>query len=468
MDEIKKIGPGLAGTSGRSGEAGSLSDLLGITRNSLASDDLDTLRLILNDQRAADLSELIRHLRAEERQHSFELLARPLAAVVLAKLGTLDMLSIVKYLSDQDLAGLIENMAPDDAADVLSDLPADQGTRALSLMSQKEAQEVRDLLAHGQDTGGGIMTSRLIAVSDEVSVGESTELLRASSDLDEILAVYVVDLQQRLVGVASLRSMLLASGDSLMGTIADRETMRVHPEMDQEEIATLFADYDLVVLPVVDNAGALIGQVTVDDIVDVIREEATEDMITMAATSSAEMEERTVFGVMRRRLPWLLLCLCGTLLSGAVLDYFGGMLTAMGSLILFVPAIMAMGGNSGIQTSTVTVRSLATGRLRSGEIAQALWREFRVALVMALLLGGLVFAVAWIWTTGSPVAACVGLAMFAAVVLSAILGAMIPLLFRALEIDPAVASGPLITTINDVLSLLIYFGVAVVLFRWVA
>ena len=442
--------------------------LLETTREALHHDELEMLCLVLNDQHPADLAELIRVLDSEDQPRTMELLGESLAAGVLAELDHISVLQVTDGLQEEQLSDIVEEMAPDDAADVLSELPQETSKRVLDLMEGDEVEEVRQLMSHAEDTGGGIMTSRLIAVSDEVSVGESTELLRASSDLDEILAVYVVDLQQRLVGVASLRSMLLASGDSLMGTIADRETMRVHPEMDQEEIATLFADYDLVVLPVVDNAGALIGQVTVDDIVDVIREEATEDMITMAATSSAEMEERTVFGVMRRRLPWLLLCLCGTLLSGAVLDYFGGMLTAMGSLILFVPAIMAMGGNSGIQTSTVTVRSLATGRLRSGEIAQALWREFRVALVMALLLGGLVFAVAWIWTTGSPVAACVGLAMFAAVVLSAILGAMIPLLFRALEIDPAVASGPLITTINDVLSLLIYFGVAVVLFRWVA
>ena len=205
-----------------------------------------------------------------------------------------------------------------------------------------------------------------------------------------------------------------------------------------------------------------------DDIVDVIRDEATEDMVRLAATSSAEMEECSVFGVMRRRLPWLLLCLVGTLLSGGVLEHFDRLLTAMSSLVLFVPAIMAMGGNSGIQTSTVTVRSLATGRLRPGEVMQALWRELRVAMGMACLLGLLVFAVAWVRTHGSRVAYCVGPAMFAAVFLSAIRGAGIPLLFRSLRIDPAIASRPLITTLNDVVSLLIYFGVALFVFSWMA
>jgi magnesium transporter len=235
--------------------------------------------------------------------------------------------------------------------------------------------------------------------------------------------------------------------------------------MDQEEIAEIFADFDLLALPVVDLQGTLVGQVTVDDIVDVIHEEATEDNLKMAATSSAEMEQRSVVAVMRRRLPWLLFCLLGTLLSGGVLDLFSGVLAALSPLVLFVPAIMAMGGNSGIQTSTVTVRSMAMGILHRHEIRQALWREFRVAAGMGLFLGIVVFAVAYLWTGGSTVAPCAGVAMFAAIVLSAILGATIPLVFRAFGIDPAVASGPLITTLNDILSLGIYFGVATALLR---
>ena len=244
------------------------------------------------------------------------------------------------------------------------------------------------------------------------------------------------------------------------------DPITVRADMDQEEIAEIFADFDLLALPVVDVRGQLVGQVTVDDIVDVIQQEATEDNLKMAATSSHEMEERSVVGIMRRRLPWLLFCLVGTLLSGALLDLFLGILTLLSPLVLFVPAIMEMGGNSGIQTSTVTICSLATGILHPNEVGRTLWREIRVAAGMGLFLGIAVFAVARLWTGGSLVAPCAGSAMFAAVLLSAVLGATIPLVFRVLlGIDPAVASGPLITTVNDILSLGIHFGVATALLR---
>ncbi len=439
--------------------------LIETTRESLRGNDLDTLRLILNDQYPTDIADVIRVLDADDQQRTIELLAESLAAGVLTELDGTSIRQVADGLQEGQLSDIVDEMAPDDAADVLAELSTNTSERLLDLMEEEEADEVRQLMTHAEDSGGGIMTSRLIAVGDHVTVSEAIEALRSSATNDEqILAIFVVDTQQRLLGVASLQSMLLASREALMGSLAHHQAMRVRPEMDQEEIASLFADFNLVVLPVVDEHGMLVGQVTVDDIVDVIRDEATEDMVTMAATSSAEMENPSVFGVMRRRLPWLMLCLVGTLFSGGVLDHFESLLTAMSSLVLFVPAIMAMGGNSGIQTSTVTVRSLATGRLRSGEIMPALWRELRVAVTMACLLGLLVFVIAWLWTDGSPVAFCVGPAMFAAVVLSAILGAAIPLLFRTLRIDPAVASGPLITTINDVLSLLIYFGVAALVF----
>jgi magnesium transporter len=385
----------------------------------------------------------------------------------MAELDPSTVVDVAGELDERVLSEIVEEMAPDDAADVLADLPDDRSERVLSLMEAEEAEEVRGLMGHPEDSGGGIMTSRLLAVVDGSTVAQAVDRLRAWPEDDEVLAVYVVDEAQRLVGTVSLRRMLLAGGEATMGRLADRSPITVRAEMDQEEIAAIFADYDLLSLPVVDADERLVGQVTVDDIVDVIQEEATEDNLKMAATSSQEMEHPTVLGVVRRRLPWLLFCLAGTLMSGGVLDWFSPVLAALSPLVLFLPAIMAMGGNSGIQASTVTVRSLATGLLPHDQVRQALWRELRVAAGMGLFLGGLVFVVAYVWTAGSPVAACAGIAMFAAVLLSAVLGAVIPLLFRLVGVDPAVASGPLITTVNDVLSLLIYFGVAALLLRWV-
>lgn len=429
------------------------------TEQALEEGNLDFLRLALNSQHAADLAELFRHLKEEEQQQILPLLAEPLAAETLAEMDTATLLDVTDDLDDAQLSDLVVEMDPDDAADLLSDLPDEQSEKVLDLMPEGAA-EVRQLLEHPEDSGGGIMTSRLLAVRQDMSVADAVEQIRQQADEDDYFYIYVVDGRRHLQGTVPIRRILLAEPQALMGDLADPNPISVSAAMDQEEIAHIFSDYNLLAVPVVDEDGRLMGQVTVDDIVDVIEDEATEDIYTLAATSSEELEERSVLGVARRRLPWLLVCLAGTLLSGGVIDVFDDILAGTGVLLLFVPAIMAMGGNAGIQTSTVTVRSLATGQLAGGAVLATIGRELRIALSMAALLGVLVFAVAQLWTGSRPIGLCVGLAMFAAIVLSAGLGALIPLLFRSLKVDPAVASGPLITTLNDSISLVIYFGIA--------
>ncbi|MYB71909.1 MAG: magnesium transporter [Gemmatimonadetes bacterium] len=268
--------------------------------------------------------------------------------------------------------------------------------------------------------------------------------------------LYLIDQEGLLSGLVPLKRLLLASADTPVGTLANRSPIAVRSDMDQEEIAYIFAEYDLLVLPVVDDVGRLVGVVTVDDIFDVLEEETTEDMYEMAAISSEERTDRPAAGVVRLRLPWLLVCLGGTLLAGAVIKGFDDTLSKVLALSFFVPAVMAMGGNTGIQTATVTVRSLAIGQGQWGLVG----RELRVALGLGGILGVLAWGVASWWTGDARVGGCVGLAMGAAVVLAAVMGAVVPLVFRRIGVDPAVASGPLITTLNDGLSLLLYFGIA--------
>ena len=332
-------------------------------------------------------------------------------------------------------------------------------------MEAEQAAEIEELLAHSEESGGGIMTSRLIAVRDSLTVSDAVHYLREWAGDEEILSLFVVDDDGRLTGTLSLRRLLLAEPETVIEDLVEPGPISVQVDVDQEEIARIFAEYDLLAVPVVEEGGELVGQVTVDDIVDVIRDEATEDIYEMAAMSSEEIGEHSTFAVMRRRLPWLLLCLAGTLACGAVIDRFEDLLSRLGALILFVPAIMAMGGNSGIQTSTVTVRSLATENFPQRNLMHVVWRELRTALGMGLFLGLLVGGVAGMWAEAGVVAACVGIAMAAAIILSALLGAVVPLLFRTLGIDPAVSSGPLITTLNDVLSLAIYFAIAAAVLR---
>lgn len=437
--------------------------LLDTTSELVANGELDALRLVLNSQYPADLAELLPQLAEDERATAFEALAKPLAAEVLSQLDHPEMLSLTGAMDDAALTSLIEDMAPDDAADVLGDLPEEQSASVLKLMEQGEADAVRDLLEYPADTAGGIMTSRLIAVRRDMKVADAIAYIRAWADEDEVLYIYVLDQDGRLTGTVPLRRLILSSPDTRMDELADRDPITVRIDMDQEEIAWTFAEYGLLAVPVVDQENKLVGRVTVDDIVEVIEEEATEDTYVMAATSSEELDERSVLGIARRRLPWLLVCLVGTLVSGSMIGLFESLLSRLGSLMLFVPAIMGMGGNTGIQASTVTVRSLATGQLQASGMLQTILRELRVALLMGVVLGVVVFVVGQAWTGAMIVGICVGTAMLSAVVFSALLGAVVPLAFRAVGVDPAVASGPLITTLNDTLSLVIYFSVATLL-----
>lgn len=439
--------------------------LLETVEECLSDNDPETLRLVLNDVHGADLAEVMKPLGEVERLAVFEVLAPELASQVLSELDTTSVLSVSEAIPDDTVAELVQNMAPDDAADTLGSLPDDLSERVLDLMDEDEAREARDLLEHPPDSGGGIMNPDLVAVAEDLTVSGAIEHLRQWGEADHVFYVYAVDRAGRLLGTVSLRRLVIARPDQQIRSIMDPDPVSVTPAMDQEEIARIFDRYDYLALPVVGEDGRLMGQITVDDIVDVIHEEATEDFYEMAGTSSDELEERSIFGVVRRRMPWLVVCLVGTLLSGGVIEVFSDVLANLIALSLFVPAIMAMGGNTGIQTSTVTVRSLATGQVHLAGTLRLLWREVRVSLVMGSCLGLLVSAVAYVWTGSGVVGACVGLSMISAVVLSASIGAVLPLTFWRLGIDPAVASGPLITTMNDIISLTAYFSLAVILLR---
>ena len=323
------------------------------------AEDLSTLRLILNDYHPADLADLFRHLDDEEQPVALQTLAEPLAAAVLAEMDADVLREVAEDIPADDLSGLVDEMAPDDAADVLGDLSEEQSAEVLDLLAGEEAGQVRELLAHPEDTAGGLMTSRFIAVTEDMSAAQAIEQVRAwAEDEDEVFYLYLIDQEGLLSGLVPLKRLLLAAADVLVGSLANRSPIAVRSDMDQEEIAYIFAEYDLLVLPVVDDVGRLVGVVTVDDIFDVIEEETTEDMYEMAAIPSEERTDRPATGVVRLRLPWLLVCLGGTLLAGAVIEGFDDTLSKVIALSFFVPAVMAMGGNTGIQTATVTVREL--------------------------------------------------------------------------------------------------------------
>ena len=310
--------------------------LLRTVQEAFAAEDLGTLRLILNDHHPADLADLFRYLDDEEQPVALQALAEPLAAAVLAGMDADVLRDVAEDIPADDLSGLVDEMAPDDAADVLGDLSEEQSTEVLDLLEGEEAGQVRELLAHPEDTAGGLMTSRFIAVSEDLSAAQAIEQVRAwAEDEDEVFYLYLTDQEGLLSGLVPLKRLLLAPADAPVGTLAKGNPIAVRSDMDQEEIAYIFAEYDLLVLPVVDDAGRLVGVVTVDDIFDVIEEETTEDMYEMAAIPSEERTDRSAAGVMRLRLPWLLVCLGGTLLAGAVIEGFADTLGHGSCPVLF-------------------------------------------------------------------------------------------------------------------------------------
>ncbi len=448
------------------GEAiGRVEALIELTHELLGLDDHETLKRVLNEQRPADLADLLRRLEDDVRESVFQLLDTEPAAEALAEADTPTTIAIADELGHEELSELVEEMEPDDAADVLGDLEAEDAEKILDLMEDEEAHEVQGLMAHEEDTGGGIMTPRLVLADMSSTVSEVVDTLRHEAEEAVIHCLFVVDEGNRLQGVVPLHLLVTARADTVITSLMDRDVISVTTDMDQEEIAQLFVRYDLVVAPVVDEDERVVGQITVDDAMDVLVEEATEDLYRMAGTSGNEAERDSVFGVAFTRLPWLLLCLVGSFLSGLVISMFDVTLEKAITLAAFIPVIMATGGNSGLQASTVTVRGLVIGNVSSGLLLRTVVREVGTAVVIGLFCGVAASAVAWIWFGETLVGLSVGVAMFLVICLAVLLGVLAPLLFNRVGIDPAVASGPFITTTNDILGLLIYLGLATLLIQ---
>ena len=428
-------------------------------------EDLSALRRVLNDARPADLADVMRRLDDDIREKVFDLLEESLAADVLAESDTPTALAIIEDLDDQEVSDLVEEMAPDDAADVLSDLEEEDAEKILDLMENSEAQEVQELMAHEEDTGGGIMTPELVLADATSTVSEVIDALRQDAEDSEIYNLFVIDSEERLQGIVPLHRLVTARPESLMTELMDHDVISVTIDTDQEEIAGLFRRYDLVAAPVVDDEGKVVGQITVDDVIDVIVEEATEDIYKMAGTSDNEIEHPSVLGVAWARLPWLMLCLGGSFLSGIVIHLHDVTLEKLITLAAFIPVIMATGGNSGLQASTVTVRSLVTKQVSSGLVLRTVLREMGTAAVIGIACGLAASAVAWFWFGETLVGLCVGISMFLVICLAVFMGVVAPLLFNKVGIDPAIASGPFITTANDILGLGIYLGLAAFLIQ---
>ena len=448
-----------------------------------ALEALDDERLAreLAEVRAADLAELFDVLDDEERSRVLFALPPHTAAEVFITIGDAVRSDVVEDLNDTALRELVLELTPDDAADVLGDLDKKRTEEILEQIPDERSEKIEALLGYEEDTAGGIMTTDVVFVSADETIADAVDDIRDATQDEELHEIYIVDAEQRPIGVVPLRRMVTHPPYRKLKDICNLDPVTVNVKDDQETVLQVIRKYDVSGVAVVNDAGKLLGRITHDDVLDVAHEEAAEDLFRMAGTDASELETSSVFRAARIRLMWLLPCMVGVLLTASVWSAgrpgFDAVL--FGTLVIFAPLIGATGGNAGIQISTVIVRGLATGELGSSRLTRALAREGRIALLMAPVCG----VVAWLLVLavlplllrfspeqGDPtypgrVALAVGLALTSAVLVAAALGIMLPFTFRKLGVDPAIASGPLVTSTNDVVSIGIYMLIALAIAR---
>jgi len=423
---------------------------------------------LLGRVRPEDVAVLVGGLEQRHRLTVFEILIADFpdaAGEVLTAMEPSQRLSLLEELAPEKVAGILERIPVDDAVFVLDSLPAALEESLLELVDLRDLADVRRQLAYPDSSAGRLMDTELFALEESVTVRDAIATIQEMHDVEMVFYLYVVDRDRHLVGVTSLRQLILTRPDQTLGEIMQKEVIRARVDTDQEEVARQAARYDLLAVPVVDDQNRLVGIVTVDDIIDVVQEEAAEDLLKMAGTSESEMlyEDRAL-SIARLRLPSLLVSLLGLLVTGILLERFQvGLQDAM-FLLAFVPVIMGLSGSIGSQASAVALRGLASGSIGSGEpgssVLAFLGQQLKVAAVLGLVCGGLAGLAAVALKSHADLGLVVGASLFLSIELAALFGVVVPSLLQRLGLDPAIANGPLLTTANDIAGILIYFGLA--------
>lgn len=438
-----------------------LEEILVKVRASLEHDDVAGAVAALEALRAPDQADLFYELEDQQQTALLPRLDPEDAADILEELDDEDAAEIVATLPRETMARIIDEMEPDEAADLLGELePADQ---AYILERLEDRAEVTPLLLHPEDTAGGLMTSEFLALGRRMTVGEAITSLRDwRPDAEDISDVYVVDRHGRLAGVISMGQLLREDAATVLADVVDTGLVMVVVGTDQEEVARLMSRYDLATLPVVDAHGRLVGVVTIDDVVDVLEEETTEDFQRFGGTEPLDRPylESSILTVARKRMGWLLLLFLTETLTGSVLRHFEDEMAAVVSLAFFIPLLIGTGGNAGSQTTSTIIRALAVEDLSKRGLLRPLFHELSVGIVLGVVMAIVAYGRALLWGTGEAVALTVAIAIAVIVIWANALGSVLPIVAYRLKIDPTVISGPAMSTLVDATGLFIYFTIA--------
>lgn len=441
------------------------SDALERTTAFLEADDLEGAVEYLRTLHPADSAEILAGLESEQQAAIIDKLRATELADVFEQLDEDEMADVAQHLDVEMLADVLDEMEPDMAADLLGELEPDQAAEVIEQMDEPE--DVTSLLTFDPDTAGGIMNAAPPSLRRFWTVGEAVKFLKEQyRDESQFYYLYVLDRYGHLIGVVSLRAMILAEPEQTIEEIMDDTVISVRAGADQEEVAQLLQRYDLVALPIVDDQGKLIGIVHVDDVVDVIEEEATEDIYKLAQVSPDSEIYSPIPKSIRNRLPWLVINLGTAFLASAVVSLFQNTIAQAAVLAAFMPIVAGQGGNAGTQTMTIVVRSLALKEISPKETLWALRHEAMVGIINGVTIGLMVGLLAWLWKGNPYLGLVIGIAMLGNLIVAALAGVFVPMALKAVHIDPALASSIFVTTFTDIMGFFLFLGLATYFLPW--
>lgn len=428
-------------------------------------EDKNSLLTIITDLHPADLAEITNHLNLDDAKYLFALLPTDIASEVIVELDDILREEILSETEVEKITEIVDELEVDDAADIVQDLPDHVATEVLENIDEEDSEDVKQILSFPEDSAGGLMNTDFVAVNHNATVQDAINEIRANSELiEQIYLLYIIDDVEKLIGTVQLKNLIIADPSSRIKTILDEDLIAVNVLEDQEEVAQIMEKYDLVSIAVLDDHKRLVGRITIDDIVDVIHEEAQEDIERLAGVSTEEASFSS-FKISRGRIPWLLFAFIGEMISAIVLLNYQASIEQIVTAAFFIPIVMAMGGSSGSQAAIIVVRGLAIGSIWTSNLKTRLIKEFGVALLNGLVFSVLIFFVTYYaWSENPRFSLTLSLSLLVVMINATLIGALIPLLLEKLNIDPALATGPFVTTLNDIIGLLIYFGFLTVIY----
>lgn len=427
-----------------------------------------TLRDILVTMKPYDIAAVFENLQDEKMPILFRILPKELAAETFVEMDDETQEFLIHGFSDSELKEVVDELFVDDAVDLIEEMPANVVKRILRQADKDMRKQINELLKYPEDSAGSIMTTEFIVLRPDMTAEMAIKRIRRTGvDKETIYTCYVTDANNKLIGITTVKDLLLAEDDELVKSIMEENVISVTTLADQEQVAQMFSNYNFLALPVVDNENRLVGIVTIDDAIDVIQEEATEDIEKMAAVlpSDKPYMKTSVFGLYRKRAPWLLILMLSATFTSAIISSFEAVLANVLILSSFIPMITGSGGNAGSQASVSVIRALSLGEIQFKSIFLVLWKEFRVSILCGITLAAANFVKLLLFDLNGQenafmIALVISLTLVGTIIMAKLVGSSLPLLASKVGFDPAVMANPLISTVCDSLSLLIYFGVA--------